>query len=424
MSRIVGQQLRQARQGLNLSLEQAAEETHIRLHYLEAMEQGNFTELPSKAQGRGFLRAYAGYLGMDPVSLLNTLDGEAVEPAVERFESDQVPLEEEKDPSENSVLIFKELGQELQQQREMLGFSLVEVERNIHVRQHYLEALESGDLSGLPSPVQGRGMLQNYAAFLGMNVEPVLLKFADGLQAQLAEKRSARPRETNVRSIRSGGSTRLRQYFPSELILGAMLVIVLVGFVAWGLIQTNAFRTSQELVETVPAIAEALLDTPDELLTAAPVQSETPTPTLSGTETGVPVGVPENPTQEVPEETTEETPVPTVSDAPIQLYVSVLQRAWMRVTVDGEVEFEGRVIPGSAYPFDGENQIELLTGNGAALQVFFNETDLGVLGVYGEVVNRVFTSEGLLLPTPTITTAPTFTPESSPVLPTQTQVSP
>ena len=86
----------------------------------------------------------------------------------------------------------------------------------------------------------------------------------------------------------------------------------------------------------------------------------------------------------------------------------------MRVSVDGDVEFEGRVIPGSAYTFAGENQIELLTGNGAALQVFFNETDLGVLGVYGEVVNRVFTTDGLLLPTPTITSTPTITPEPSP----------
>jgi cytoskeletal protein RodZ len=375
MSKIVGQQLRQARQELNLSLEQAAEETHIRLHYLEALEQGDFAQLPSKAQGRGFLRAYA-------------LDGEAVQPTVEQVESDQIPVEEERDHPENSVLIFKELGEELQGQREMLGFSLGEVERNIHVRQHYLESLESGDLEGLPSPVQGRGMLQNYATFLGMDPEPVLLKFADGLQAQLAEKRSARARKANAGSNRPRSKRRLLQYFPSDLILGAILIIILVGFVTWGLIRTNSFRSSQVPDETVPAIADALFETPDSALSAVPIQSETPTPEVLGT--------------------------PTVSDAPIQLYTSVLQRAWMRVSVDGDVEFEGRVIPGSAYTFAGENQIELLTGNGAALQVFFNETDLGVLGVYGEVVNRVFTTDGLLLPTPTITSTPTITPEPSP----------
>jgi hypothetical protein len=86
----------------------------------------------------------------------------------------------------------------------------------------------------------------------------------------------------------------------------------------------------------------------------------------------------------------------------------------MRVTVDGNIEFEGRVIPGSAFSFSGDFQIELLTGNGAALQVFFNDTDLGILGVYGEVVYKVFTPEGELLPTPTATPVPTSTPVASP----------
>jgi cytoskeletal protein RodZ len=422
MSKIVGQQLRQARQELNLSLERAVEETHIRLHYLEALERGDFAQLPSKAQGRGFLRAYAGYLGLEPISLLNTLDGEANVPILEGIESDQIPVEEERDPPENSVLIFKELGEELRQQREMLGFSLEEVERNIHVRQHYLEALESGDLDGLPSPVQGRGMLQNYAAFLGMDYEPVLLKFADGLQAQLAEKQSSRSRAPKVQSNRARSNTRFLRYFPSDLILGAILILVLVGFVTWGIIRTNSFRSSQAPVETVPSIAEALFETPESDLSEIPIQSETPTPELS--ETGIPPEVADNPTQAPPEEITPETPIPTDSNAPIQLYVSVLQRAWMRVTVDGDVEFEGRVLPGSAFAFAGEFQIELLTGNGAALQVFFNETDLGVLGVYGEVVYRVFTPGGLLLPTPTITATPTNTPLSSPIPQTETQPSP
>ena len=125
----------------------------------------------------------------------------------------------------------------------------------------------------------------------------------------------------------------------------------------------------------------------------------------------------ENPAEIIPPppaEIPEETPVPTVSDAPVQVYVSVLRRTWMRVTVDENIEFEGRVIPGSAYAFSGEFQIEILSGSGAALQIFYNESDLGVMGVYGEVVYRVFTPDGEVLPTPTATIVPTETPEASP----------
>ena len=39
---------------------------------------------------------------------------------------------------------------------------------------------------GLPSPVQGRGMLKNYADFLGLESDTLLLTFADGLQTGLA----------------------------------------------------------------------------------------------------------------------------------------------------------------------------------------------------------------------------------------------
>jgi hypothetical protein len=108
-------------------------------------------------------------------------------------------------------------------------------------------------------------------------------------------------------------------------------------------------------------------------------------------------------------EASPEAGLPTDSGALVQVYVTVLHRAWMRVTVDGEVEFDGRVVPGSAYGFDCEVQIDLLTSNGGSIQVFYNQTDLGVMGEYGEVVFQVFTAQGLAEPTPTITPTPTVT---------------
>ena len=412
MSETIGQKLRLARQGRKLSLEQAANETHIRLHYLEALERGDLNQIPSKAQARGFLRAYAGYLGISPDSLLTELDAVEVIPPEVEVEIIEVQAEDEREPSGNSVVIFKELGEKLTRQREMLGFSLEEVERNIHIRLHYLEAIEAGNLDGLPSPVQGRGMLQNYAAFLGLDVEPVLLQFADGLQAQLAEKQAARPVSPDTKPNRRRINIPLQRYLSGDWIIGALLIAAVAAFIIWGAIRISSFQSTPTPVDTVPSIAEALQMTPEVLLSEIPAVTDTPLP--EPIETDLSPGIGENPTEQNPEEATPETPVPTISDAPVQVYVSVLQRAWMRVTVDGDIEFEGRVIPGSAYPFSGEFQIELLTGNGAALQVFFNETDLGVMGVYGEVVYRVFTPEGVLLPTPTITPTPTNTAMGSP----------
>ena len=65
--------------------------------------------------------------------------------------------------------------------------------------------------------------------------------------------------------------------------------------------------------------------------------------------------------------------------------------------------------------FGGELSIEVLTGNAAGVEVIYNQQDLGVMGLYGEVIDRVFTAEGIATPTPTISPTPTpsLTPEAS-----------
>jgi len=84
MNGSIGQQLSQARQERNLSLLQVAQATHIRQHYLEAMEADDFARLPSKAQARGFLRAFASYVGLNADALLAELSGDSALPGADQ----------------------------------------------------------------------------------------------------------------------------------------------------------------------------------------------------------------------------------------------------------------------------------------------------------------------------------------------------
>ena len=70
----LGAELRTAREARELSLDQAEQQTRIRAFYLEALEQGNYAELPSAVQGRGFLRNYARFLGLDGDALALRFD--------------------------------------------------------------------------------------------------------------------------------------------------------------------------------------------------------------------------------------------------------------------------------------------------------------------------------------------------------------
>lgn len=67
----IGSILRAAREERGLSLDDAAEATKIRPAYLEAIEDEAFERLPGPTYARGFLRAYAELLGVDPQPLID-----------------------------------------------------------------------------------------------------------------------------------------------------------------------------------------------------------------------------------------------------------------------------------------------------------------------------------------------------------------
>jgi cytoskeleton protein RodZ len=117
-----------------------------------------------------------------------------------------------------------------------------------------------------------------------------------------------------------------------------------------------------------------------------------------------------------PGEATVTLEIPTQNvNAPVQLNLVAVERSYMRVTVDGEVAFDGRVVPGNAYPFDAENQIEVLVGSGAAIRIVYNGRDLGLMGTFGQVVNNIYLGTGVVTPTglPTLTPSITTTPTST-----------
>lgn len=61
----VGEELRDSRLSLGLSVEEMSQRLRIRRRYLEALEEGRIHDLPGPAYAVGFVRAYAVALGLD-----------------------------------------------------------------------------------------------------------------------------------------------------------------------------------------------------------------------------------------------------------------------------------------------------------------------------------------------------------------------
>ncbi|MFQ5425648.1 MAG: helix-turn-helix domain-containing protein [Gaiellales bacterium] len=83
----IGNSLLEARSRQELDLNQLETDTRIRAKYLRALEEEQFDALPGDAYARGFLRIYAGHLGLDPqvyVDEYNTRFAGGGDPAPQR----------------------------------------------------------------------------------------------------------------------------------------------------------------------------------------------------------------------------------------------------------------------------------------------------------------------------------------------------
>src|SRR5213592_419607 len=67
-----GETLKRERELREISLRQISEATKINLRYLEALEENRFDALPGGLFNKGFIRAYATYIGIDGEAMVNS----------------------------------------------------------------------------------------------------------------------------------------------------------------------------------------------------------------------------------------------------------------------------------------------------------------------------------------------------------------
>jgi cytoskeletal protein RodZ len=389
----VGQRLKAARERLGLDIATSAKATRIRSHYLVALEEGDFGKLPSPAQVRGFLRAYATYLELDPDLLFQLLKP----PQSEAYET-ATPAKKVRS-ADDSVQAFAVIGAELRKRRESLQLKFEEIESSIHLPIHYLDRLEHGEFEKFPSPSQARGMLASYAEFLGLESEGLLTRYGEALQARFAskqpEKLSKSKNEPQKLVFRL--PEWLAPFLSRDIIFGGVAGLFLIVFVVWSISRIAAAAAGETPEPTAPPIINLLLPSSGQQGTAtgSSAAGTGESINLLGQQTATPVLL-------------GEATVQAGAFGNIAVRLISTQRTWMRVIADGRVEFEGRTLPGESYAFTAAGQIVLLTGNGSGLRAFLNDQDLGILGLYGQVVEVVFSAEGAA--TPTLSPTPTINP--------------
>lgn len=241
-----------------------------------------------------------------------------------------------------------ELGTLLRTEREKKGVSLAEAEEATRIRRRYLEALEQGQYAGLPAQVYVEGFLRTYALYLGLDPQEAINMY----RRQIQESEEARmPVQESVRPLTMPGR-----------ITGVHLLLVL-ALVALGILLFLIYSPYMGF----PAASLPPTATPS----ATPVTTATPLP--------MPTSLPTF------------TPTPTPIQV-VQVRVRITERAWLRVTTDGTVAFEGLLEAGETRTWIGEEKVTLLTGNAGGTDVTVNGVPKGPLGAPGQVVELSWTN--------------------------------
>ncbi len=263
------------------------------------------------------------------------------------------------------------VGQILRQAREARGISLAEAEEATKVRQKFLEALEQDDFQRLPGEVYRRGFLKSYAIYLGLDPEPLLARYRAQRGAPAEEQKAApevSPPPTPAAAApiqplaRPLGPTTP---FNTAIVWVPLLVIALLvaGFFAYQ-------RYGQTYGQRLLAMFTRATPTPTATF-QVPSSTSTPAPT---------------PTQSLEPPTPTAMPALTSTPAPpgIVVDVRVLDRVWLRVTVDDAVAFEGVLEPVTVRSWSGRNRVAIKSGVPGSTYVTVNGEYKGAMSPPGQ----------------------------------------
>ncbi len=303
-------------------------------------------------------------------------------------------------------IMIDELGHILREARETKGLTLREVQEKTRISSRFLEALEMGDYDRLPTPTHVRGFLRNYARFLGLDPNPLLERYELG-QAQRPKRRQppviidttipvgsaleAPPEDhpffdpVNVEvdtayQRDSGGG--------SESILRIVIIVALLGLLYLAGQRFLPLITGQG--DGTAALTEGVTEAIQNIINQdEPTPEPTVTEEVGASSVILPTGRNDLQSGElVP--TATRPPLPATMET-IELEIIILERAWMEVTVDGNVLFTGIARPTDpTYEWTANDEVRINTGNAIGVSVTINGVLLGPLGGRGENKEEVW----------------------------------
>ncbi|HYI15537.1 MAG TPA: helix-turn-helix domain-containing protein [Thermomicrobiales bacterium] len=284
-----------------------------------------------------------------------------------------------------------DFGQLLGQAREAKGVSLAQAERATRIRRDYLEALEAHEFSRLPASTYARGIVRNYAAYLGLDPAEMLAGYealTDTRPSSIEVIPATKPLDMST------------HWAPNFAIIAFMVVMSLVVF-TWMYSayfqEADSLATGTVGVATVTPVSESILAAvatqPTVATQGGGVATVTPTATPTATATTEATATTPLAPTEAPAAAVVEATEPIVEDAPVEEFVEpteeivddsgddaattgahsfviwVIAEVWVGVSVNGESVADAVQPAGAELIFEGDT-LAVNSGNSAYVVVY------------------------------------------------------
>ena len=272
--------------------------------------------------------------------------------------------EQEPQPQGSTASELASFGEELRREREIRGISLKEIADATKISKRFLDALERNDHKTLPAPAFTRGFVREYARYVGLNAEDMVMRYNfaaaqdDRIEKppQVEKYAKTLPRDISPKPAPKRGIPPPYAKIDRNAILLVVIVAALAGAAYWAIQWKNQFDAAEAAATAVPV-------TPAKTAAVQPAAAPEPKP----------------------------------DDSVLRMTVEAVENSWVVLEADGETAFNNEMIRGDRKEFEAKENFRFRTiGNAAGLNLTINGTQVGALGADGEVVrNRVFDREVL-----------------------------
>jgi cytoskeleton protein RodZ len=247
-------------------------------------------------------------------------------------------------------------GRYLQTCRRSKGIGLEDISQQTKITVDILQQLENENLDRLPAPVFVKGFLKAFAQAVGADPQEAVQRF----QLYLANRGSIQHTGQPISSGGAGNWLRLML----ALVLFAALVTGTVYLAEW-----------MQDTTTMPTLQPE---------TSSPQVSDPPA-ILKEIESPAKIEIPAVREQTTPEETDLSSHV--VMPLPkLTLRMTAVEATWLKVVVDNSDPREFMLKTDHDVTLVAQDQIDLVIGNAAGIQLILNDQPVPVVGSKGQVV--------------------------------------